>query len=74
LVTLLIFENSSHRQIATGRRPDQIDRNVSCMRRTQPSALLVAEIVNAPFLQPGAVFETCIDTVHLRQFLQGGFE
>jgi hypothetical protein len=73
-VALLIFKDSPHGQFATGGGTDQIDRNVSARRRTQRPALLIVEFAGAPYLQPGAIFESSIDAVHLRQFLQRGLE
>ena len=73
-VALLIFKNSSHGQFATGAGADQINRNVGTRRRTQPPALFIAEFAYAPHLQPSTIFEADIDTVHLGQFLQCGFE
>jgi hypothetical protein len=71
---LFVLKDPSHRQLAGLGWTDQIDRDGRAGCCAQSLALFIGQIVNAPDLQPGAVFEAYIDAVHLRQLSQRGFE
>ena len=74
LVALPVLKDPSHWQVARRRGTNQIDDGVGDRRRPQPVALVFAEVICSPHLQPRAVIKAGIDAVRLLHFLQGGLE
>ena len=53
---------------------NQVDGNVGAWGRAQSLTLFIVQVVQSPHLQPSAIFEANIDTVHLGQFAKCGLE